>query len=376
MLDFRRSHTRKQYALHGFILSLMALVGVQGRAAAELNENSLLYSLVMGDEVVEGPLDPSAYAEGSGGVGGARLAAVDGDVPADLMNFNDIEVEFASILTGNVVVGPLSPLEPDEAAQDQPSPPAQKPQIYTVQAGDTVAGIADRFNISTDTVLSANGLTERNIIKAGDHLTILPTSGLLHTVQRGDTVSELASRYEVAGADIATYNNLGDEAKLSIGQKLMVPGAKIPAPRRLAQGHDTSEPEPSAPEASRPEPVASSGQGWLWPTASRHIAQHFRRWHTGVDIDNRSRPPIYAAQDGTVSYAGWLGGYGNLLIVSHGNGLETYYAHVDKMYVGKGDAVDKGEAIAKMGSTGRSSGPHLHFEVRSNGRPINPMSHY
>jgi murein DD-endopeptidase MepM/ murein hydrolase activator NlpD len=114
----------------------------------------------------------------------------------------------------------------------------------------------------------------------------------------------------------------------------------------------------------------------VWPTVGNHIAQYFRWGHTGIDIDNRERPAIYAALNGTVEFAGWLGAYGNLIIINHGNGMQTYYAHNSKHYVGQGESVDKGQAIAQMGSTGRSTGPHVHFEVRRNGAPINPMGMY
>ena len=125
-----------------------------------------------------------------------------------------------------------------------------------------------------------------------------------------------------------------------------------------------------------PAPSAATSAGLIWPTISKHISQYFRWGHTGIDIDNQARPPIYAAAAGTVEFAGWLGGYGNLIVLNHGNGLQTYYAHNERHYVSKGATIAKGDAIAKMGATGRATGVHVHYEVRKNGRPINPMSMY
>ncbi len=353
----------------------------QSNAGAGIDQTSLLYSFISGEEVVEGPLDPSAYAQTDGpGVGGARLAAIDTS-DADLITFDDPEVQFAETLGGNAVVAPLQPLmsEPDGSSSDEAPPgPAKKSTIYTVENGDTIAGIAEKFGISTNTILWANGLSSRTTLKVGDHLTILPTSGVVHTVKSGDTVSEIAGKYDVKGSEIIAYNNLGEDNKLSIGQKIIVPGGEIapqqapsivPSNARVAD-RDVNPDEPT------PEPAAVTGGSWVWPTTTKHISQYFKWGHTGIDVDNRSRPAVYAASAGTVEFSGWLGGYGNLIIINHGGGITTYYAHLEKFYVSKGAAVTKGSAIAKMGSTGHSTGPHVHFEVRKNGRPINPLGMY
>lgn len=251
-----------------------------------------------------------------------------------------------------------------------------KPFIYTVTDGDTIAGIASKFGISTNTVLWANGLDGNDIIKIGDHITILPVTGVLHAVASGDTVLGLAKKYNAKPEEIIAYNNLGEDAGLSIGQKIIVPeGYLAPrqAPKIVAQNTPTSR---DAENEQVPAPQQSSGSGFGWPTASRHLSQYFKNGHTGIDIDNRSRPPVFAAQNGTVEFAGWLGGYGNLIIVNHGGGLSTYYAHLEKFYVSPGTKITKGEAIGKMGSTGHSTGPHVHFEVRRYGKPVNPLGMY
>lgn len=369
----------KRILMHASLLSLMGITVWQSEAAAGIDRSSLLYSFISGEEVVEGPLDPSAYAQTDGpGIGGSRLAAIDAS-DTDLITFDDPEVQFAETLGGNAVVAPLQPLVPEPGTVDEGDVKIKRPTIYTVQDGDTIASIAAKFDVSTNTILWANGLSSRTTIKVGDHITILPITGVLHTVAPGDTVGEIANKYDAKGKDIIAFNGLGDDGKLKIGQKIIIPDGAVAAPAQVPQivpqgtyvaDRDT-EPGPT------PEPATVIGAGWVWPTVTRHISQYFgASGHTGVDIDNRSRPAVFAAQPGTVQFAGWLGGYGNLIILDHGSGITTYYAHLEKFYVNRGQQVAKGSAVGKMGSTGHSTGPHVHFEVRKNGRPINPLGFF
>lgn len=330
-----------------------------------------------GEEVSEGPLDPSTYAQTNApGTGGTRLAsAVSAD--AGLITFDDPEVQFAATLGGNAAVAPLQPVVPEPGSDpEKKTENVHKATVYTIQDGDTIASIAAKFDVSTNTVLWANGLSSNDILKVGDHLTILPVTGVLHTVQSGDTISGIATRYDVKSDDIIKYNGLGDGSHLSIGQKVIVPdGDGSPQTPPSIVSSDTRLAR-DAGNAPTPPPTKVAGSGFVWPTVSKHISQYFKWGHTGIDIDNRSRPPVYAAQNGTVKFAGWLGAYGNLIIIDHGGGLTTYYAHLEKFYVSQGQQVNKGDAIAKMGSTGHSTGPHVHFEVRRNGKPTNPLAMY
>lgn len=367
-------------AVHSAFLLLISAAAATAHHLAKSDSSSLLYTLVSGDEIVAGPLDPSAYAQTDApGIGGARLAVADGGLNVDIITFDDPEVEFAAQLGGNAVIAPLSPLAPepgsDEAEPGDAPVKIAEPHVYTVEAGDTISSIAAKFNISTNTVLWANGLSGRDTIRAGDHLTILPTTGVLHTVKSGDTLSGIAQKYDVLSKDITEFNRLESGDKLSIGDKLVIPDGYIeptPPPSRSVIARQPEE-GTAADDGPTPPPSGDTGVGMVWPTTTRHISQYFRWGHTGIDVDNRAKPPVYAAAAGTIEFAGWLGGYGNLIIVNHGNGLQTYYAHLEKFYASKGQAVAKGAAIAKMGSTGRSTGPHVHFEVRRYGRPINPL---
>jgi murein DD-endopeptidase MepM/ murein hydrolase activator NlpD len=361
----------KRYRMHGFLLSVAALATWQGQSINTTSYDSLLYTAIVDNEVSEGPLDPLAYAQAEGGVGGERVSAIEGNVGVDIITFDDPEVEFAAALGGNAAIGPLAPLIDEETSTTPTQPAAKKPHIYTVESGDTLGTIAEKFDLDIETIRSANGISTSDTIRPGDHLTILPARGVLHTVTSGDTISAIAKEYQVDVSEIVEFNGLSDESKLSIGQKLVIPGGKVAPRQYIAQQppQDTPSDEP----VEKPAPAPSMGEGWLWPTTSRHLSQYFRFGHTGIDIDNRARPPIYASQAGTVEFAGWLGGYGKLVILNHGDGLSTYYGHLENIFVASGEKVAKGDTLGKMGSTGRSTGPHLHFEVRRHSRPINPL---
>ena len=243
--------------------------------------------------------------------------------------------------------------------------------------GDTVSTIARKFNISINTIIWANDLTSYGFIKPGQQLTILPYSGIVYTVKTGDTLSKIANKYNINTDKILSCNNLGNALK--IGQKIIIPGVQklaeaVPVTPRVTKnytGISIIKDIIKAPSA----PV--SGGRMTWPTQGYRITQYYSWKHTGVDIANKIGTPIYAADDGIVIIAqgGYNGGYGNTIVIDHGNGKRTRYGHASKLFVKVGDEVEKGENIAAMGSTGRSTGPHLHFEVLINGSRTNPLNY-
>lgn len=247
---------------------------------------------------------------------------------------------------------------------------------YTVDNGDTISTIARQFGISVNTILWANNLTAFSLIRPGDKLTILPYSGVLHVVAKGDTLGKIAQSYGVTEDQINSCNNLGEH--LVIGQKIIIPGGKkltsAVASRTTTPSYSGVQVIKNIIKSPKAQPVANKMN---WPTAGYRITQYFSWRHPGVDIANKVGTPIYAADDGVVITAqgGWNGGYGNTIVIDHGGGKKTRYGHASKLFVKVGEVVEKGENIAAMGSTGRSTGPHLHFEVMINGAKYNPLNY-
>lgn len=244
-------------------------------------------------------------------------------------------------------------------------------ETYVVKEGDTLGKISVRFQLSISTILSANGLTLRSTIRPGDTLKILPEDGIIYKVKSGDTLSRIAQKYEIGVQEIATSNQLPANAALKIGTELLLPGATGIAPPAAIARVPVSVKNIIT---KTPSPVPTSA-GWVWPTNWHIITQYYGWKHTGIDIDGDYSTFSIAANDGVVSYAGWRTGYGLTVEVDHGNGLKTRYAHNSKIYVGAGDVVAAGERLAQTGTTGRSTGTHLHFEVILNGKFQNPLSY-
>lgn len=241
---------------------------------------------------------------------------------------------------------------------------------YTVQAGDTVFDIAARFGISPETIMWSNPELEENPdwLPVGMEVIILPVSGVYHTVKEGDTIESLAKKYKVKPSDITDYplNNLqGPPYELVPGQKLVIPGGQKPYKPKIVRHYTGPIP-----------PGAAKGTGrFAWPIdGPLYITQYYWKLHRAIDIGVPLGTPVYAADSGFVVYAGWNDqGYGKLVIIDHRNGFMTYYAHLSVIKVAVGMSVRKGQIIGLSGSTGRSTGPHLHFEIRKNGIPRNPL---
>lgn len=244
---------------------------------------------------------------------------------------------------------------------------------YEVQSGDTVEVIAIQFGLKTATIISANGLNSRGFIKPGQKLKILPVDGILYTTKKGDTVTKIAKTYYSDAAQIAEFNGLADWGTLTVGTQLVLPGGRLPPPPAPVRTTSTA----SSYVPTSPVPSSVTGK-LLWPAGCTRISQYYKRGHNGLDIACPMRTPIYAAEDGIVVFSGWnSGGYGNMIVVDHGGGFWTRYAHATKLLVKAGDPVKRGDVIMLMGSTGRSTGSHLHFEVMkgSTSRRYNPLDY-
>lgn len=230
--------------------------------------------------------------------------------------------------------------------------------VYVVRSGDTLSQVANMFGVSVDTILSANDMKKGDKLKEGDILLILPFSGVEHTIAKGQTLQGIASLYKVDLDDILVYNDIDANAKLSIGEKLMIPGGNIPnEPVKTSSG--------SIAKSSSSSQVKNVNGYFINPVPSGRKTRGPTATHRGVDLGASTGSPIYASASGRVKFArtGYNGGFGNLVIISHPNGTETLYAHQSKIATSVGAQVSQGDVIGYVGSTGRSTGPHLHFEV-------------
>lgn len=241
---------------------------------------------------------------------------------------------------------------------------------YTVQDGDTLFSIGQKYKISIDAIRYINNLSDADSISIGEVLSIPPISGIIHKVKKGDTLNSISKLYDVPSQAIADFNYLADISNLSVGSELVIPDAKIP---QVIQSPAVS-PVPSWNTGS-----VGTKKGWCnWPTTSRIVTQGFSWYHNGIDIATSwftAMPPIYACAGGRVVRAGWdPTGYGIMVLIDHGNGYSTLYGHLSKLLVSYGQYVGQGQQVGVMGSTGRSSGPHLHFEVRQGFSRYNPYN--
>ncbi len=251
---------------------------------------------------------------------------------------------------------------------------------YTVASGDTLGGIARRFGLSLSTILWANSLTERSTLRIGQRLTIPPTDGVLHRVRRGDTLGSIARNYSSEVEKIIKANSLSGD-RIAVDTLLIIPGGVVP--RSIARENNTIigriqnvvQPRPAGREPSQIPATISGASGMIWPTTARRITQYFSWRHSGLDIAGPTSNTIIAADDGVVEVSGWQNGYGYTVVLRHPDGKRTRYGHASKLYVSRGESVKRGEVIAQVGSTGRSTGPHVHFEVIINGRFANPLSY-
>ncbi len=242
---------------------------------------------------------------------------------------------------------------------------------YIVQSGDVLGHIAEKFNVTVNTILWENDLNWNSTIRPGQKLTILPNSGVNHEIKSGDTVLAIAKKYQTDAEEIVAANKLADSGDIQIGDLLFIPGGVRPT--KVVSSY-----RPPAPVYSNEKyedaPI-DTGSKLLWPSNSHTITQYYHWRHHGVDIADNTGTPIYAAEAGKIERSGWSSGYGYNVVINHGNGIKTLYGHASKLLVSKGDSVSRGQTIALVGSTGWSTGPHIHFEVRVNESRKNPLNY-
>ncbi|NLM40867.1 MAG: peptidoglycan DD-metalloendopeptidase family protein [Firmicutes bacterium] len=249
-----------------------------------------------------------------------------------------------------------SPPKVEEKKEDD------KPSIFVhrVNPGETLWDIANAYGVSVDSIISANELRNPNMLSVGQELNILSVQGVLHKVATGESLWEISQRYQVPMEEITRVNNITDPSRIMPNTKLIIPGATQLRPKDV---------------------LLVNGQlqkAFDWPVSGRISSPFGPRWgrmHNGLDIAVNTGTPVRAAADGRVTFAGWNGGYGILVIIDHGNNVETRYAHNSRLNVKVGQSVTRGQIIAYSGNTGNSTGPHVHFEIRYRNNPVNPQNY-
>ena len=235
-----------------------------------------------------------------------------------------------------------------------------KYEEYTIGEGENLTTVSRKIGASLDTLVSVNKISNANKLSPGQKIIIPNRNGLLHTINENEKIEEVAEKYDIQLNRILAFNKIENISDIKIGDDIFLPGARYTLDERIDK----------------------FGQMFSLPATVNRISSVFgyrihpisgvRTKHTGVDIPGSLNTPVYAARKGKVIFAGYSGGYGNLVIVRHDKGYTTYYGHLNRITTKIGDNVGVGVMIGRMGNTGNSTGSHLHFEVRKNGEALNP----
>lgn len=318
-------------------------------------------SLDVAEAVAAGGPDDRLAAGASDGV----LSRGDSPEASSLDSSNSASRSGPAQLHGGLPANVGGPTE-EEAAEVEARIERPRVIVHTVQRGETISQIAARYGIDENTILAANDLPNANAIQVGQKLNILTIPGALHTVKRGESLWEIARTYQTDMAEIIAVNGIENPSRIQASQELIIPGAKAA----------------SIGSAIRSEQLVSADgrllRAFSWPVSGRLSSRYGPRWgrmHHGIDVAVNTGTPVRAAARGRVSFAGWNGGYGYLVIIDHGNNIETRYAHLSRISVKVGQYVERGTVIAYSGNTGNSTGPHLHFEIRQKGQSVNPLNY-
>jgi len=238
---------------------------------------------------------------------------------------------------------------------------------YTVREGENLNSLANDFGLTVLTIKYANNLSS-NTLKVGQELRIPPIDGLYVQVKKNDTLGGIANKYKVNLDDIQKYNELTTGDPIHVGQELLIPGAVVPKAVTSPSGGNLP--------SYNPTPQTSGKFVWPLESPTHFISQMPRTGHVALDLNRLNGTGIYASAGGVAQVkSGYNGGYGNLIIINHGDGWSTCYGHLSQFKIKNGDYVKQGQLIGIMGTTGRSTGVHLHFEVRYQNKPQNPLNY-
>lgn len=332
------------------ILSLVILFTTAGEAKAGLFSG--FWKFLLYDNSIEAAapfIDPSMAAVSLPLLGSqGQPASVSSGVGGPIVE----EREPLSVTQDGAVLAPLNPL--GTIADDR------KDQIlvYTVREGDIPGSIADRFGISLNTLLWANGLSNPKLIRVGDDLVILPVSGVKYEIKKGDTLDTIAKKFKGDVGDILSFNGLAVDEPLVVGSTLIIPDGEIASPVPV--------------RGSRVSGLPDFQGYYLRPILGGRKSRGIHGYN-GVDLASSCGLPVLASAAGTIIVAkssGWNGGYGRYIVMSHPNGTQTLYAHLSSLLGKIGQTVAQGSQIAAIGSTGNSTGCHVHFEIRGAKNPF------
>jgi LysM repeat protein len=269
----------------------------------------------------------------------------------------------ADLLVEDNALVSTGPIGEDEIAIERSN--SGEIRVYTVRPGDSLSQIAEMFDVTSNTILWANDLTRSTAIQPGDTLVILPIAGVRHIVKSGDTISTIAKKYDGDTDEILSFNQLASASDITVGDTLIIPGGAVHASPSKASGS-------AQPTRVTGASGSASGSGLTHPAPGAVKSQGIHGYNA-VDLAGGMGSAIRAAADGEVIIArgsGWNGGYGNYIVIRHSNGTQTLYAHLSSLNVGVGSYVTQGQTIGGMGNSGRSTGTHLHFEVRGGRNPF------
>lgn len=270
---------------------------------------------------------------------------------------------------------------------------------YVVTQGDSLWSIANSQNIELDTLVGSNSFKTSARLRPGVILRIPNQDGIFYVMKKGEDIEAVSKRYGVSMNKIRQVNVTQNIDALRAGDEIFLPDAK---PESVIEHKDVNlaevkksyqaKPAKTAPKTAAKVDKPKNGEvavrrakgGFRWPVMGRinspfgwrqHPITRRKDFHTGIDIKADRNDPIKAAGSGKIVYSGWMGGYGKVLVIEHPNGQSTLYAHCSTLSVGKGASVSSGQIVARVGTTGRSTGPHLHFEVRNGNSPVNPIKY-
>jgi LysM repeat protein len=273
----------------------------------------------------------------------------------------------APTVEGNALVSNIGPSGTvSDSSVSKPS--SDQISIYVVRSGDTLSQIANMFDVTVNTIKWGNDL-KSNTLKEGQTLVILPISGVKYTVTKGDTLASVAKKYNGDVDEIVAYNNLQKGETLVSGSVIIIPDGEVVSTTY-------SSPSQSSGSSSKPSVSSSSLKTYagyyLRPIVGGVRTQGIHGYNA-VDLAAPIGTPILASADGEViisRFGGWNGGYGNYIVIRHANGTQTLYAHASKINVSSGDTVKQGDVIGAVGTSGKSTGPHVHFEIRGAKNPF------